>query len=360
MKSRMCTINRCAITCCLVLCLGCFAVAQTYTITDLGVLSGDSASFGTGISPSGLIVGCSDTSAGNTFPCSAGVPGHAFLWSKTGGMQDLGVLSGGTFSAAYAVNDSKQVVGFSLDPQNKVEAFRWTNASGMTKLVTLPNASYSVAGGVNSHGDIGGSCNSGTSNGKIFAVLWTNNGAKIQKLPPLPHAVITLGGGINESGESAGVASFNRTFTKLHGFKWTKANGTVDLGTLPGGANSNVNGINSTGTITGYATTHAYPLGVAVIWNNSGKIRKLGTLSGDSSSAGNGINDLGQVVGSSSTSTASRAFLWTSKKGMQDLNTLIPVNSGWTLIYASSTNAKGQITGYGTVNGQNHAFLLTP
>jgi probable HAF family extracellular repeat protein len=172
---------------------------------------------------------------------------------------------------------------------------------------------------------------------------------------------IRLSGALNDSGEVAGLFYFGKGTKYYHGFAWTKAKGTVDLGTLPGGTNSNANGINSPGTITGYSTTAAFPLGVAVNWDTSGKIHRLGTLAGDTSSAGEGINDLGQVVGLSANSAGmSRAILWTKTHGMQDLNRLIPANSGWSLVYASATNKKGQITGHGTLNGQNHAFLLTP
>jgi cell division protein FtsW (lipid II flippase) len=45
---------------------------------------------------------------------------------------------------------------------------------------------------------------------------------------------------------------------------------------------------------------------------------------------------------------------------MQNLNQLIPSNSGWQLILADSINVQGQITGQGNINGQQHAFLLTP
>ncbi|MGA2696202.1 MAG: hypothetical protein ABSE92_09070 [Terriglobales bacterium] len=32
----------------------------------------------------------------------------------------------------------------------------------------------------------------------------------------------------------------------------------------------------------------------------------------------------------------------------------------WTLSTAYAINNSGQITGYGTINGENHAYLLTP
>jgi probable HAF family extracellular repeat protein len=38
----------------------------------------------------------------------------------------------------------------------------------------------------------------------------------------------------------------------------------------------------------------------------------------------------------------------------------IPANSGWVLNEARAINATGQIAGWGTINGQVHAYLLTP
>jgi len=72
-------------------------------------------------------------------------------------------------------------------------------------------------------------------------------------------------------------------------------------------------------------------------------------------SSGAAISFFGEVVGTS----GSRAFLWTPYAGMLDLNTLIPPDSGWTLSSATGINLSGQIVGNGTINGQQHAFLLT-
>ena len=41
---------------------------------------------------------------------------------------------------------------------------------------------------------------------------------------------------------------------------------------------------------------------------------------------------------------------------MQDLNGLIPANSGWFLSTANAINNAGQVTGQGTINGESHAF----
>ena len=54
------------------------------------------------------------------------------------------------------------------------------------------------------------------------------------------------------------------------------------------------------------------------------------------------------------------AFLWTRAKGMQDLNDLIPFNSGWQLNVATAANRRGQIAGVGLTANGSHAFLLIP
>ena len=43
-----------------------------------------------------------------------------------------------------------------------------------------------------------------------------------------------------------------------------------------------------------------------------------------------------------------------------DLNSLLPSGSAWTLLAATGINDLGQIVGYGTCNGVNEGFLLTP
>jgi hypothetical protein len=45
---------------------------------------------------------------------------------------------------------------------------------------------------------------------------------------------------------------------------------------------------------------------------------------------------------------------------MRDLNSLIAPNSGLVLSAATAINVEGQITGRGMINGEEHAFLLTP
>jgi hypothetical protein len=55
---------------------------------------------------------------------------------------------------------------------------------------------------------------------------------------------------------------------------------------------------------------------------------------------------------------ACRAFLWLDNV-LADLNTLIPPGSPWCLQAALSINDAGEIVGYGSIDGDIHAFLAT-
>jgi probable HAF family extracellular repeat protein len=338
------------------------ATAQTYSVTDLGVLPGDTASEGLAVNSSGHVVGCADTSDISGFPCTEASPGHAFFWSN-GTMQDLGVLNtGDVFSEALYVSDSDQVTGISVGSSGNSAPFIWTKSTGMTALPTLPGATYGLAGAITSKGIITGSSNSGANPSVIVPIAWIKSGNTYKillQLPTVPGAVVTLCCYVNTSNEGAGLAVLSSG--EYHGFRVT-SKGAKDLGALPGGTLSNAQGINSSGVIAGYSNSSSTGSNfVTVAWDPSGKTHDLGTLPGGTSSGGYDINDSNQIVGYSSTATsASDAMIWTQKGGMKDLNNLIPPNSGWVLVLANWINNSGQITGYGTINGENHAFLLTP
>ena len=345
-----------------VLATAALAGAQTYTITDIGVLKGDNESSGFWINNNGEVVGCSDIETVEAYPCTGLVLGqHAFTWTKSGGMKDLGTLPGATVSGAIGINDSGTVVGYSNQLGLLVTNFvavQWSSTGSITSLGTLSGGLSSAAFGVNSSGVIAG--DSFLGSGIVNAAQWKNS--NIRNLGHLSSAIFTAGLQINDNGYIVGesVFGYGPPFTS-HGFLW---NGTTmkDLGTLSGGITSIANAINTSGEIAGQSDGSATKGGWhAVMWNSSDKIQDLGVLPGGTYSVAFGINDSGVVVGYGNISNnAAHALVWTSTGGMQDLNSLISANSGWVLINANAINNAGQITGYGTKNGHNHAFLLTP
>src|SRR3984957_470617 len=338
------------------------AAAQSYTVTDLGVLKSDNESSGFWINDSGTVVGCSDTETSEGYPCTGTVAGqHAFMWTKSGGMKDLGTLSGATISGAIGINSAGVVVGYSNvkgKPATNFVAVQWSASGAITNLGTLSGGSSSAAFEINSAGEIAG--DSFMSSGIVDATSWTSR--KIKNLGALSKAIFTAGLDINDNGEIVGesVFGYGPPFTS-HGFLW---NGSTmkDLGTLTGGVTSMANSINSSGVIVGQSDGsgtrgHWH----AVLWNSADKIQDLGVLPGGNYSVAFAGNDSSVVVGYGNLSNnAAHAMVWTSAGGMKDLNSLIPAGSGWVLTNANAINNVGQITGYGTKGGHNHAFLLNP
>lgn len=342
--------------------LAALAAAQTYTVTDIGVLKGDNESSAFWINNLGEVVGCSDTETIEQYPCTGLVAGqHAFLWSKSGGMKDLGTLSNGTVSGAIGINDSGSVVGYSNikgQPATNFVAFLWTSTGGMVNLGTLSGGSSSAAFEINSAGEIAG--DSFLKSGVVNATSWSDN--KIRSLGALPKAIFTAALDINDNGHIVGesVFGYGPPFSS-HGF-YNAGSGMEDLGTLPGGVTSIASAINIGEVIVGQSDSsstdgHWH----AVKWNRAHKIEDLGVIAGGNYSIAFAVNDADVIVGYGNLSdNAAHAMIWTSSKGMRDLNSLIPANSGWVLINANAINNVGQITGYGTKDGHNHAFLLTP
>jgi len=350
------------------------ASAQVYTITDLGPLSP------TAINIWGQVVG--------------NINGQAFIWTQFAGQHGLGTLTGGTFSNAASINDLGVVTGtadgpgtakrdgYSQSCSDLTQPFIWTRRNGMQGLGTAgvqildPDQWCDVpfyATWINIPGQVVG-YDGIFLNDWQNAFLWTNsNGMTLfgDTFPP------TFANAISNTAQIVGENSSNAPFS--HAFSWKNGIAT-DLGTL-GGADyaSSANGVNDLGRIVGWSTTAPISwffgwCGTAthaVLWGANGGIRDLGTLPGDTLSAASNITFFGEVIGSSgNTATCDygvapyevfgRPFIWTRRRGMQDLNTLIAANSGWVLNSATGINIWGQIVGSGTLNGQSHGFLLTP
>ena len=320
------------------------AKAQTYTITDLGTLSGGNHSQAFDINNSNQVVGFSYVSDGSQ---------HAFIYS-TNSMHDLGVLDGGGMWA-YGLNDNGQAVGISFTGSidNAI-----SYASGSPAYIGTLGGSQGQAYGINDSGQITGT--STTSAGVYHAFLYETN---------TMFDIGTLGGyseatAINSSGQIAGFSDlYSDVGTgELHAFLYS-SNSMVDIGTL-GGSSSQAFAINDSGQVTGLsATTSGVTFGSdgpshAFLYSN-GSMQDLGSLGGVSS--GRGINNIGQVVGYYVLSDSStHAFLY-SNGSMQDLNSLLVTNGGWVLQGASGINDAGYISGTGiNPSGQVHAFLLTP
>jgi len=347
------------------------AWSQTYSVTDLGPLNPAA------INNLGQVVGDYN--------------GRAFIWTKFGGTRDLGTLPGGTFSRATAINDLGLVVG-NADSQpvicdgflsQQFPGFVWSRATGMQPIGSVPRGGFSACVFITSPTDVNDSGHIVGSTGKISTTYI--DGFELTTATPMilfagPYQANT--NGINNWGAIVGQTRVSDSPSITQAALWNN-DLLTDLGSLGGNPNdwsfcSAANSINDLGQVVGWSSTLSvcYPDLIsggfvhAFLWTQGAGMQDLGTLPGDTSSMARKINSFGQVIGASGTALswdgldrldlAGRPFLWTQQNGMRDLNTLIPANSGWVLGSARGINIWGQIVGSGARNGRPHGFLLTP
>jgi len=322
-------------------------LAQTYTVTDVGVLPDKLVSWGTSVDNLGHVAGFStDTVSGN---------GQiAFAWGPARGMVGLGALTGGTFSWAFGINRRLSVVGGADVALFYEHAFLWKPDSGMQDLGTLPGDTYSRALAINNSEEVVGISFDWLIGPVGHAFSWTpENG--LEALPLVPGDPYSSAAAINENGWIAG-----SSFT--HALVWSPTRSIIDLGTLPGGTWSRAVGLNARAQVVGVSTNsegrpHAF------FWSKPTGMQDLGVLyPEDFFSMATGINNAGQVVGYSS-GVIMKAFLWSREKGMQDLTSLVS-EPDWTFLgYPGiAINERGQIvcTGGNPKFSAPHAVLLTP
>ncbi|HEY2119930.1 MAG TPA: hypothetical protein VGH37_12145 [Candidatus Acidoferrum sp.] len=333
-----------------------------YKIIDLGTLPGGTSSQAFAINDLGQVVGAVSVPEGT----------HAFLWTDSGGMQDLGTLpGGGAYSYASGINLEGTIAGTSAFTQpfdGNTHAFVWTKSSGMQDLGTLGCPDITGATGINFFSEVVGISTIPPCLGgglyRAFIAYFKSSDGTIQSLGTLPGGSSSTGEAINFFGTIVGYSSCSPC-VGYHAFLWTNNQGMQDLGTLPGGATSAANGINLSDLVVGSSDFQGSVVPHAFLWSKGVGMQDLGVLSGGYYSFALGINDLGDVVGNSqyanNYSSGEHAFIWSKeKKGMRDLNDLIPRDSRWMLFDARAINNQGQIVGSGIVNQQTHAFLLTP
>jgi probable HAF family extracellular repeat protein len=98
---------------------------------------------------------------------------HAFRWTPTGGLQDLGLTTGSESIAIAISADASVIVGEARDASGFWRAFRWTSSTGMQDIGTL-GGPESAAYAVNKDGSVivGTSLTSG-STGSNRSFVWT-------------------------------------------------------------------------------------------------------------------------------------------------------------------------------------------
>jgi probable HAF family extracellular repeat protein len=336
---------------------GRIVLSASYTIADIGKLLGATFSEAFSVNAGGEMVGTWMKAGGSTL--------HAYLFGK-GKTTDLG--SFGAYGAVLTgINDANVAVG-TLETSsltNPEPTFRYasgtmTQVDGITVTqghVVINNlnevlgysnatndATLSIGGTLVDLGSIAGdgSVGMGISNAG-HVVGYSNTGTTVSTAGTAPF-------GPANSAPTAVAHPFLYQRGKMTG-----------LATL-GGTDAIATAINSAGVVVGYSQTKG-DLATHPFSYVNGKMSDLGAPKGSNDAWATAINASGVVVGDfrvSPTSSTQHAFV-DIKGTMTDLNSLIPKNSGYTLIDATSINNNGQIV-VNAVNksGQETSLLLTP
>ncbi|MGH7509758.1 MAG: HAF repeat-containing protein [Gemmatimonadales bacterium] len=305
--------------------------ATGYRAIDLGTLGG-SFSIAFGINRSGQVVGESHIATGRS---------RAFLWSG-GTMRDLGTL-GGNFARAFGISDGGKVVGSAATGSGQHHAFLWS-AGVMRDLGTL-GGGFSQANAINSAVQVVGLSSTAASTGLVpvnHAFIWQNG---------VMRDLGTLGGdysqayGINPLGQVVGESE--TADGRIHAFVW--ANGVMtDLG--PTGGKSQAFAINRSGRVGGSSAKGPR----ATIWVDGQ--RRLWGPSGEVSAIF-GLNAAGLAVGVSQMSGENRAALW-----IKGTMSILPALAGGNAHgQAFAINREKRVVGASTTTtGQEHATLWIP
>jgi probable HAF family extracellular repeat protein len=269
---------------------------------------------------------------------------RTFHYSDGVGSVDIPVPQTWNLFAGGIDNSGQMAVyGAERGPGAQFRAYRYSQTRGFEPLGTF-GGTQTEAAGINSSGQVTGF--SSTLDGHNHAYHYTD-GVGLENIGSAFGS--SVGYPINDRGWVAGYGDGNAVLFRDEG----------DIVLLPGvgrGINSAGNVVGDTSIVPGHPTAFVYLDGRMLILGDAVFTQ---TVLHD-------INNQNLAVGIAFLEGILRPVLWSEAQlggpnaGLVDLNTLLPQNSGWTLIGASAINDRGQITGSGLFNGEFMAFRLDP
>src|SRR5216683_3480492 len=274
-----------------------------YSVTNLGFVSGNS------LNDKGQVAGCKSSFSLATTP---------FVWDAANGVQDIGIPPGFTSASATGINNLGHVAGeASVGPGTFPGLFYWDSTKGFL----LPGFSVQSSSSI--------------SDTDLIALIPSNAPAflwgPVSGAQPLQVPCPGLESGVKDISSSGafvvGFAAVRLPTCDSSGpfndvaVMWSAGSSTQLTVFGAWGVNNLGQVVGNVCQPSGFSPCHA------AVWTKN-VLQDIGLLAGDLNAVAYGINDAGQVVGDSAGSFSYRAFVWDSKNGMRDLNSLIPAGSG--------------------------------
>lgn len=313
---------------------------------------GGTSSQGFGINDNGWVVGQAAISGDAAL--------HAVVWIN-GVPMDLGAFTGD--SAATAVNNSNQIVGWADTAEFRRDAMLWDNGA-TTNLGSDMNAvGNSVAWDINENGMVVGQGSLGPGFAKGF--VWNGPGTGLAAGTIQGY----MGGanyGVNNDGTVVGSSFFFGDPDDAHlavpdGHGGYSSNQISPNGFLFAQARA----VNSSGVVVGHSGSPQGGPWNACIFNldHDNTVTSLGSLPEFETSEAFDINEAGVIVGTAFDDDfllPNRAWVYMNGQ-MIDLNSLLdPQQTEWeVLLSAEKINNNNDIVGYGlTTDGQLAGFVM--
>lgn len=353
--------------------------AQAYTVTDLGLLSGDPRSEALTVSGAYGINAKNEVTGTSSVSVSLGdlPPAHAFVYDNSK-MMDLGIPPKFTTSCGIAINDNEQVivcVFHKYSPDENPRDFgpngvgsTHTFLGGFDALVDLTPGDKGdcVGKSLNNKGQVVGHLEQ-VANGPRQAFIYNKDETVIALntfLPKNSKWKLQEANGINDRGDIVGSGSYNGKNCAFLYHNGQVINLNHLLQKHVGWVLEKATSINNKGDIvaigTRTASVHGFGPFHAFLYSRGATI-DLGELPKYPDTVDAHLNNVGQVVGVATNPKTNQdcAFVYTNGK-IKNLNDCIVHGSHWNLTRAYAINDMGAIVGEGTVNDKDRGYLLTP
>jgi len=212
-------------------------------------------------------------------------------WQVT--ITDLGLLPGGIYASAYAINNTGKIVGMAYDAVGALTTVQWVNGQ-ISPISGLGASAASVPEDIDDAGEIAGTLR--ISNREYMGIYWNALNNPFQ-LPAIPGGtpILVRAHAINASGQIAGLGQEGSPNYWGHAAVWLGNSFQTDLGFMGGGHYSEAYGINDLGDVVGVAEV-ASTAQHAFLWRE-GQYTDLSSWGGGASSIAYAINNHGEIVG---------------------------------------------------------------